>query len=162
MVVFSITDRVLVLTEDALFDVVVRTSEERAALSVGGASIGPLGVLLAFFLTPLIGKVIGRTKDKGLQPEQNLDLKQLARVVDCRVIDLPESIRNDPKWPKVRAGAKVQVVPRRGVREIKLSAWTGLNLATLWNEEIKFPLPFWRVGKMRKALADLGYPPPAA
>lgn len=49
----------------------------------------------------------------------------------------------------------MKVIPRASVSEIKLSAWMGMKVRTHRDERVKFPIAFWRVGKLRKALATL-------
>ena len=151
---FNTNERALSITDQALFLTVTKTAGEVGAMAHGGV----IGLLIAL----LIRKVAER-KDKTLQPDLNINFDNQSALVNCRVIDLPEAVRRDPQWPKrVRDGAKVQVIPRNSIHEIKLSVWTGLKVRTHRDEKVKFPSAFWRVGKLRKALAELGYLPRTA
>ena len=147
---FRTNERALSVTDHALYLTVTKSAGEVGAMAHGGL----IGALIAL----LIRKVIER-KDKNLQADPNINFDNQSSLVTCRVVDLPGDILHDPQWPKVRDGAKVQVIPRASISELKLTPWTGLKLRTQRDEKVKFPVAFWRVKKLRAALASLGYLP---
>ena len=153
MITFPSTEGVLSITPDALFLADNRTLAKRVLRPE------PTVMLLAMIVF-LIQAGVSRLRPKPTLAT-NIDLANLSTPVSCRAADVPTPIRTNRAWPRLPDDGVVRIIPKRSIRQVTLSRWTGLKVTTDRDDRVRFAVRFRHYNRLREALVNHGYLPRA-